>query len=56
MRERWRDEQSEGGKETVMISLSKKYKVQGEVSTMQITPLCFAVRSTEYRSHLHIHV
>lgn len=27
MRERWRDEQGEEGKETVIISLSEKYKV-----------------------------
>lgn len=56
MRERWRDEQREEGKKTVIISLSEKYKVQGEVKTMQITPLCFAVRDTEYSSPLHIHV
>lgn len=56
MRERWRDEQREEGKETVIISLSEKSKVQGEVRTMQITPLCFAVRNTEYSSLLHIHV
>lgn len=56
MRERWRDEQREEGKETVIISLSEKYKVQGEVSAVQITPLCFAVINTEYVSLLHIHV
>lgn len=43
MRERWRDEQRDEGKETVIISLSEKYKVQGEVRTTQITPLCCAV-------------
>lgn len=56
MRERWRDEQREEGKERVIISLSEKSKVQGEVRTMQITPLCFAVRNTEYGSLLHIHI
>lgn len=56
MKERWRDEQREEGKETVIISLSEKCKVQGEMSAMQITSLCFAVRNTEYVSLLHIHV
>lgn len=56
MRERWKDEQREKGKEIVIISLSEKYKVQGEVRIVQITPLCFAVRNTEYSSLLHNHV
>lgn len=55
MRERWRDEQREEGKETVITPLSQKYKVQGEMRTMQITPRYFAVRNAEY-SVLHIHV
>lgn len=56
MRQRWRDEQREEGKETVILSLSEKSKVRGEVRTVQITPLCFAVRSAEYNSLLHNHV
>lgn len=56
MRERWRDERREEGKETVIISLSEKYKVQGEVRSVQITPLCAAVTNTKCGSLLHIHV
>lgn len=56
MRERWKDEQRDEGKETVIIFLAEQYKVQVEVRTAEITPLCFTVGITEYGSLLHIHV
>lgn len=56
MRERWGDERREEGKEKVIISLSEKSKVRGEVRTVQITALCAAVTNTKCSSLLHIHV
>lgn len=41
MREMWKDEQRKKGKEIVILFLSEKHKVQGEVTTAQRPSLCF---------------